>query len=209
MDGWNIGRKNRGAGRCANRHRLEMRDLSSHDHFKPGTSGVISWNRGGEPTAEVNFSAYEHSVELRYKANGESVTQRIAYVFTRTNFTGRRRRFACPRCGRTCDVLYGGIRFYCRICWRLTYGSQYSSWRERARSKSEKIRTKLGQPGFIAVNDPEGFPDKPKWMRWRTYDRLQAEDERLMDVYEDGVNRMILGFLRRHGKGGDPMIAAE
>ena len=106
-------------------------------------------------------------------------------------------------------MLYSGIRFCCRICWRLTYGSQYINWWERARNRSEKIRAKLGQAGFIAVN--EGFPDKPKWMRWRTYERLKAEDERLMGVYEDGVNRMILGFLRRHGKGCwvDPMIPAE
>ena len=75
---------------------------------------------------------------------------------------------------------------------------------------SEKIRAKLGQPGFIAVHDPEQFPNKPNWMRWRTNERLKAEDERLMGVYEDGVNRMILGFMRRHGSStGWTLIVAE
>jgi hypothetical protein len=81
----------------------------------------------------------------------------------------------------------GQIHFACARIQRLTEAPYIAIWWERARDKSEKIRAKLGRPGFIAANDPEGFPDKPKWMRWRTYERLKAEDERLL-----GVTRMAL-----------------
>jgi hypothetical protein len=107
--------------------------------------------------------------------------------------------FACPNCYRTCSVLYGGRRFYCRQCWRLTYASQYEDRWERARGQAEKIRAKLGQPGFIDFDSTHDFPEKPKWMRWHTYRRLRAKDSQLMRAYEDGFCQMAMAFLHRHG----------
>lgn len=94
-------------------------------------------------------------------------------------------------------MLYGGRRFYCRKCWRLTYASQYEAQWERARRQAEKIRAKLGQPGFI--DDTDDFPEKPTRMRWRTYRRLRAKDRQLMRAYEDGFCSIAMAFLRRYG----------
>jgi hypothetical protein len=132
-----------------------------------------------------------------FSCNGESVNQRISYRYTPTNFGGSRLRFECPRCWRPCDILYGGTRFYCRECWRLTYQSQYDAGWERARSKAEKMRAKLGQPGFITPDEMNCFPRKPKWMRWQTYERMQAEDERLLASYEYGFACMVQRFVYR------------
>jgi hypothetical protein len=142
--------------------------------------------------------AFEAYAELRYSCNGENVVQRICYHYTPTNFGGRRMWFQCPNCYRACSGLYGGRRFYCRKCWRLTYASQYEVWWERARSQAEKIRAKLGQPGFIDIDSTHDFPDKPKRMRWHTYRRLQAKHSKLMRAHEDGFCSTAMAFLRRH-----------
>jgi hypothetical protein len=124
-----------------------------------------------------------------------SSDQRIDYCYTPTNFGNRRLWFECPNCCRACGVLYGGRRFYCRQCWRPTYASQYEDWWERARRQAEKIRTKLGQPGFIDIDRTHDFPDKPKWMRWHTYRRLRAKDSQLMRAYEDGFFHIAAEFF--------------
>lgn len=201
MGGWNSGRNNRGAGRCEAWHRVELSWLRKHDYLRPGRSCRIWWHMRGEETGAIAYYAFEHHAELRYCCNGENVIQRISYRYTPTNFGGRRLHFECPRCNRSCDVLYGGRRFYCRKCWRLTYASQYDDWWERCRNRAEKIRTKLGKPGFITPDEAEDFPDKPKWMRWRTYHPLEAEDDRLMAMYQGGFGLMVAKFMDRWGGG--------
>jgi len=84
-------------------------------------------------------------------------------------------------------------------CWRLTYVSQYEVRWERACSQAEKIRAKLGQPGFIDIDSTHEFPEKPKRMRWHTYRRLRANDSQLMRAYEDGFCSIAMAFRRHHG----------
>jgi hypothetical protein len=199
MGGWNSGRNDRGAGRCESWHRVELAYLRDQDLLRPGRCSTLSWHRGGEQTGSIGFHAFERHAELRYSCDGETVVQRIRYRYTPTNFGGQRMWLECPNCYRACSVLYGGRRFYCRKCWRLTYASQYEVWWERARSQAEKIRTKLGQPGFIDIDSTHDFPDKPKRMRWHTYRRLRAKDTQLMRAYEDGFCSIAMAFLRRHG----------
>ena len=186
MGGWNGGRNNRGAARCEQRYRVELASLRRREALAPGRRCVISWSCGGEPSGSVGFHAFQDHAELRYVCQGETVNQRIPYRYTATNFGGRRLRFACPRCNRPCDVLYGGRRFFCRSCQMLTYSSQYGAEWERARDRAERIRRKLGGPTF-ADDDTEDFPPKPKGMRWRTYERLKVQNDWLMAIYGDGV----------------------
>jgi hypothetical protein len=174
-----------------------MKLLRKWGFLTPGTARRLSWSCRGEPTGNIGLYAFQNHAELRYTCNGESVVQRVSYRYTPTNFGGHRQRFECPRCWRPCDVLYGGRRFYCRQCWRLTYQSQYDQWWERARNKAEKVRTQLGKPGFITPDAVDMFPEKPKWMRWRTYERLRAEDERLMEFYNSGFCSSAMALINR------------
>jgi hypothetical protein len=73
--------------------------------------------------------------------------------------------------------------------------STRASW-ERSRSKAEKLRAKLGQPGFITPHDIHRFPEKPPRMRWTTYERLRSKDARLMRGSRTG-DRMVLAKRRR------------
>ena len=199
MGGWNSGRNNRGAARCEAWHRVELAYLRARGFLTPFRITTLSWNRGGEHTGSIRYHAYEDHAELRYTVSGESVVQRVSYSYTATNFGGRRLWFRCPNCFRACSVLYGGRRFYCRQCWRLTYASQYDPPFERARSQASKIRAKLGQK--TSVPDQELFPEKPKWMRWPTYRRLRAKDSQLCRQYEDGWLFGAMAILgRAHAK---------
>jgi hypothetical protein len=73
-------------------------------------------------------------------------------------------------CGRRVAIIYSsGDVFACRQCCGLAYASQQEPVRERGISTARKIRMRLGG----APNITRPFPDKPKGMHWRTYDRLR------------------------------------
>jgi hypothetical protein len=89
-------------------------------------------------------------------------------------------------CGRQVTRLYGAGRlFACRHCYRLAYASQQESIHQRGLWKAQKIRMRLGGSASLA----DEFPEKPKAMHWRTYDRLC----RLHDVAEE---RSTVGMMR-------------
>lgn len=77
-------------------------------------------------------------------------------------------------------MLYGGAYFRCRHCHGLKYESQYEPPWLRGTTRAQKIRERYGGSGSL----DEPFPEKPKGMHWRTYERLVAEDERLTRAWE-------------------------
>jgi hypothetical protein len=84
---------------------------------------------------------------------------------------GQRAYFLCD-CGRTVGKLYApfGYPWRCRHCYGLTYATRQAAPRYRLILKAQKIRERLGADlGVI-----NAFPDKPKGMHWRRYNRLRA-----------------------------------
>jgi hypothetical protein len=101
-------------------------------------------------------------------------TYRIPLKTTPQRFGGVRWWFECPRTGRRCTKLFlplGGHQFWSRYAWRLGYASQREGVQGRAQLQALKAYRALRGEG----NWREGAPPKPKWMRWRTYDRLVAK----------------------------------
>jgi hypothetical protein len=83
-------------------------------------------------------------------------------------------------------ILYGGRILACRHCYDLVYASSREDVGDRAARKADRLRERLGwEPGIL-----NGDGDKPKWMRWRTF-------ERLTETYEFCVNRAMLGMLNK------------
>ena len=96
------------------------------------------------------------------------------------NYGGKRPWFLCPArgCGRRVAVLYGGGVFACRQCHQLAYQSQRDAKYERALTRAQAIRAKLG-----GSPDPsEPFPAKPKGMHWETYSRLFLQAKAASDM---------------------------
>ena len=74
-------------------------------------------------------------------------------------------------CGRRVAKLYAaGELLACRHCYGLAYESQQEPMHQRGLGKAQKIRMQMGG----SQNMFEPFPDKPKGMHWRTYDRRRG-----------------------------------
>jgi hypothetical protein len=103
------------------------------------------------------------------------IDDKIWLESSQPHFGGRRWWFVCPRISQPVRTLYlplGGRHFWSRRAYRLSYGSQRESWYDRAYRRSRKLHRRLG-------GDPADaeYPDKPKRMRWITYNRLMERLE--------------------------------
>lgn len=171
--------RDRSAGRCEAQHRIDLAYMRQRGFLASYTRGSLHWSRGGEPSGDIRFICSPETLRLIYRTRryGEEewtrVEEDIPFAWTRTAFDGRRRWLTCLSCGQRCRILYGGAYFRCRNCHGLTYESQYEQSWQRVITRAQGIRTKLG--GSASMD--EWFPPKPKGMHWRTYYRLEAEDE--------------------------------
>jgi hypothetical protein len=115
-------------------------------------------------------------VRLRYAMadywTGEEIEidDKIFLTTTRPPFGGLRWWFQCPRSGRRVRKLYlplGGRHFWSRRAYGLAYVSQRETVHDRAMRRARKLYLRLG-----GDPDDDEYPDKPKRMRWTTYNRL-------------------------------------
>ena len=123
----------------------------------------------------------------------EEVEEAVYFDWTPCHYGGERRWFICPMrgCGKRVAVLYGaGKYFACRHCYDLAYESQRENSYGRALRRKHKIIERLG--GEIS---DLFYPDKPKGMHWKTYDRLIAEAQYYEQVTEEHLAKWI-GLLR-------------
>jgi hypothetical protein len=114
------------------------------------------------------------------------IDDKIYLASSRAHFGGLRWWFVCPRSNRRVRALYlplGGRHYWSRRAYRLAYASQRETVCDRAMRRARKLTLRLG-------GDPvdDTYPDKPKRMRWTTYNRMmdrliaaeRVADERLV-----------------------------
>ena len=162
---------------------LNVSRLHKAGCLAPGYRGGWEWKRDGERVASIALRAEVGRFVLSYNSRRpgdewQSVEQPVPIVRVPCRFGGTRPYFICPgvvnglTCGRRVAKLYGpGKYFLCRHCYRLAYASQSEGAWDRALRRANKIRLRLGgDPGMAAP-----FPERPKGMWRRTYERLREE----------------------------------
>ena len=122
-----------------------------------------------EPSGNISIRVESAHVRLLYTWTpyGHAAIQfdyRVWIERTPCYYGGCRVWFRCPRCEHRCAVLYGLAsdgRFGCRQCMRLGDASEAESRIDRMNRKSHELEAMLTEDG-----------QKPKWMRWKTFDRI-------------------------------------
>ncbi len=174
--------------KCHEMHSIDLAWLRRNKLLNDGRSCTLSWSRGGNQTGSIKLWYDYNHVRLVYRhrprgGEWQDVDEKVPLAETATSFGGTRQWFVCLACGRRCRVLYGGGRFRCRKCHRLKYETQYEPAFARAATRALKIRERLGGKGGI----DDFFPPKPKGMHRKTYERLEAEAERLENAWAVGI----------------------
>jgi hypothetical protein len=159
---------------------LDVRRWAREGILRPGYRGSSQWTRGGKVVASIQMQVEYDRVILIYRhrsGDGKWKDERYPVRIERTpcNLGGSRHWFICPvvGCGRRVAILYGGGIFACRRCHRLAYASSREDTDARSTRRADRLRARLGwEPGIL-----NGEGAKPKWMRWRTFERLAAEHD--------------------------------
>jgi len=128
--------------------------------------------------------------------------QQIFLVARPRHFGGRQWFFICPYDNRRAMVLWkpqGARWFACRQYWgnrRVAYSSQFMGPTDRAHRGKAKINSRLCSIGGFDADEWD-LPPKPKWMRWRTYNRSEAKFDRYQAILDDGIVELAikLGFI--------------
>ncbi len=139
------------------------------------------------------------ALDYRHRSYGgewEDVKESVKVVRNPCRFGGTRPYFICPGvvnntvCGRRVVMLYACSNYYfCRHCYRLKYTSQYENLWDRAMTRANKIRERLG--GDWGMD--ELLPPRPKGMWTRTYERLCNE----VRLAESEGNQGFLDYIRK------------
>ena len=151
-------------------------------------TGTISFNEGRFPIVITIDLTKEWNcfVELIHLTRDERegdrmVTGRIQLARTVPTYGGCRWWFLCPRTGRRTTKLFlpnGGWHFWSRQAYRLGYACQREGRFDRLQRRAANLNRQLGGDGWGSWDSP---PMKPKWMRWRTYERRYERWERVVE----------------------------
>ena len=106
---------------------------------------------------------------------------------------GKRPWFHCPSCAKRCCHLYkANSSFACKTCLNLVWKVWHERPARRALRRAEKVSHKVkfdfSRKGY-----------KPKWQRWPTFKRLQAEGDKALDVISSDEDKL-LDKLRKQNR---------
>jgi hypothetical protein len=189
---------------------LDINRLLRHGsiHRDATTSGSLSWSYAhARPSASIGYRAVlgpeRGHIRLCWtttdRSTGELLQreQWIELTTTPQPLGGRRWWFTCPKRGDLVSKLHlplGGALFASRKAHRLGYHSQRQSPRDRAVTQAHKLRGRLGAMGGIGDEI-----QKPRGMRWATFDRHMDR----IEAAELVCNANLLRFVQqldRHTK---------
>ena len=186
---------------CENFNAIDVREVQRRTRLRPGLCFVKQWVRNGAPAGEVSIFTQPDAVILVHRSRPPDATESrtvellVPIIWTKCHLGGRRPWFKCMTtingevCGRRVAKLYGRC-FACRHCLGLVYESQREIPVDRAMRRARMIKMRLGGSG-----DPfEPFPQKPRRMHWRTYERLREQAGAADDDAEGLLAQSMPGF---------------
>jgi hypothetical protein len=189
--------------RLENGLKLDLNRLARQGFVRPGgRSGPVGirWSSSdwGEIASGIITADMSGTEEGWFNIKIGQLDQRIILVARPRHFGGRQWFFMCPYLNRRAMVLWmppGTRSFACRQKWgrQVAYASQFLDRDSRAHHAKAKINARLCAMGGL---DPEewDFPPKPKWMRWRTYNRIEEKFDDYDRVLDEGLVRLVRRF---------------
>jgi hypothetical protein len=202
MGGLGSGRRSSYSGKAETHDSLplDIRKISRKGLLEPGSGFSWQWFVNEQKVAGISIRVgFNQCMTLSYRkaSTGEVVEQRVQTQTSTCHLGGKRHWFTCPRCSKRVAVLYApGKYFACRQCEGLGYATQKEGAGDRATTRADKIRKRLGwMPGIL-----NGEGDKPKGMHWKTYKRLKGHHDALVQVSFQNIERK-LGFLHELHEG--------
>lgn len=172
----------------------------------PGACGQMDWHwpDGMQVSVLVDCSdiraPYVYLVHRERCGDERVVSYRVNLLTTTPPWGGVRFWFLCPATGRRTQKLFlprGGAKFLSRQGYKLGYATQRVGSLDRAHIARRRILAKLGDPDCPRFQVPE----KPRAMRWATYDRLLDQlierEARIDATWTAGAER-ILARVTRH-----------
>jgi hypothetical protein len=187
--------------------KLNLNSLARRGSIKPGAitgpAGIAWTDDTGQQVASGYVTADmsgEHAGWLRIRLG--RLDQCINLMARRRHFGGRQWFFKCPHMHSLATVLWmppGADTFACRQKWlrQVAYASQFMDRVARGHQGAAAIKSRLCSIGRFAPDEWD-LPPKPKWMRWRTYNRMVEK----FDRYEAMVEEGLLGAVKRLGLSG-------
>lgn len=96
---------------------------------------------------------------------------------------GKRPWFHCPLCEKRCCHLYKATSFACKTCLNLVWKVWHERPKRRAIRRAEKVFQKVKY-------DFSRRYDKRKWQRLPTFERLEADAEKALEVLTNDEETM-------------------
>jgi hypothetical protein len=214
MGGSGSGRPSSGRSAVESCRSIDVNRLQRVGCLRSGWAGGWQWKCEGENVASIHLRAETDRLHFSYRVrvgggDWENVAETVRIVRVPCRFGGTRPYFICPgvmngiACGRRAAKLHGpGRYFLCRHCYRLANASQREGKADRALRRANKIRQRLGgDPGMT-----KPFPEKPKGMWRRTYERMceQAFDAEMLadEAFAIRIQRLLAWSDKSKRKSG-------
>jgi hypothetical protein len=168
---------------------IDLAYLRRRGMLSLGHCSSLTWSRWGQ-SRSISVNAEANGLRLRYRIINcygvrIQVDELVPFTYSATCFGGQRQWFKCLKCGRRCRKLYGGQYFRCRQCHGLVHASTREPAYQRALDQADRLWRRLGGSG--SAMDSDEFPQKPPGMHWRTYRRLAAKYEELLNRWAFGA----------------------
>jgi hypothetical protein len=176
---------------------LKLSHLIPRGAGRPGNHFHVAVTCANGEVIRTEIVLGEDAGQLNLMSHGNH--QSFALEADPRPFGGRQWYIVCSQTSHRVRVLFrplGATLFASRHAWgrhRAAYASQFLSPEDRAWRTKARVKARL-----LGDSDPDEWdlPPKPKWMRGRTYQRLEARFDKAEEILEERLVLTVARLLR-------------